>query len=401
MTQTGKVSRTDQLIKSPYATIKDWDRIVYRSPAAVTFKIVPISHQQTRISNNMQELVLKFKICHRAKILPFHLFSRLYEISPTNTTQLSDHWTMTYVSNKTVYVYVRFPSMCLYRLDVSAQFEENMFDKNMSQSFLCFQYLITHKSSAQSQPFPANCEWGATIPFLAAGFSVIKPTNVVLNVKNGKAVVKIKLPSWGYVANTCHLRQVSTEQTNSSLSIREIKLDECIYAEKCGCVATYYINCPNQGEYRFDMWAKYEPASSFHLGAAFLIKCENSCAQLYKQPSEVNVLSRLAGPWADFFKMGMTCSTISSTLQSDAEGNGVLVIRNVRQMSIYGKIKCANYPNCDELLSTITNDTHDVTFKIKKPTIPGYYWLLLYANETPFESHRCAGCFCLPSGFDL
>ena len=392
-----KISTDEQMIKNPYSSAEEWDRLVYRSPGTVALNLEPISHPETRFYKNSQEVIIKFEVRYAAKLLPFYFFSHLYRLDNNIEKQLPAYWTMAYVINKVAYIHVRCPSTGLYRLDISAKFEDKMYDKAIPQYFTCFQYLITNRFSGKSQPFPSEYQWGAAVNFLAAGFRIKEPTNVVINTKDGKAVVKIKLPSWGFVENTCHLSQVDVKQSSTSTSIKEIELDEWVYAEKCGDIATYYINCPKQGEYRFEMWAKYESGPTFHSGAAFLIQSENPTNKIYKQPNEINILGRLAGPWDHMYNMGLTCSIVSSTIASDTEGNGVLIVKNLKQVSVFGKIKCANNPNCEKLLST-TKNNDDIIFTIKKPAIAGYYWLLLYANEKSSENHSCAGCFCFPEG---
>ena len=269
MTRDSAISLDLQMIKNPYTSAKKWDTMVEQSPETYAFKMQPLSHPDTRITTKASELILKYS----CQVKLSHYVSLVRQEVKGNSlysTELQDFWYIIYEKNGIVTIHIRFPNEGVYILKLLAKVatgDEQLKAKTMRS----LMYRITYNGkSGVSFPQGLGHNWGEQPDYLAAGFSIVEPASTVIITKDGFVKVKQSLPSTGYVANLHHL--VKSEVIGNS--IKKTNLDQYVYGEKSKDEITYYIQCPVAGEYRFEIYAKYDNSSN---GGYYVGVAENAC----------------------------------------------------------------------------------------------------------------------------
>lgn len=377
-----------QMINKPFTSSKYWDTIVDRDPATRMFGMEPLTMQNTRFETNAKEIVIQYS-CSRKLT---HFIS-LYEELSGDSRHSDKHyvlmpdfrWHMIYEKDGVVTARIRFPQRGHYSVRLSAQYNI----EGKTEAVTCFQYRVFY-DGRRSVGFPKGLDqaWGEQPEFLAAGFKVIKPLQPYIKTKDGYVVIKLKLPSSGILPNKHRL-------INSTYDSERLK---CVYAEKRGNLITYYIQCPETGEYKFEIYAKYDnqdPNGGYFVGAAFFIQSSALRPVCYPHPSPRDFNTHFAGPNEHFYKMGLSTDTKSSTLTL-TDRKAKLHIKKYKPTSILVEIFTkADKINKDRYLKVVQNDNECIV-TISEPQLAGFYWIELYAAPHDTDTYPYAGSFCLP-----
>ena len=367
-----------QMVKKPQLDSEKWDTQIERTPAAYHFAIEPVTHQETRIKVEEDELVIKYR-CKEG----LEHFVNVYFLQNNTIQQLNDTSHVLYESEGAVHGHIRFKKAGVYFVNFVAEVKNG--HDMIKHPITSLIYRITFAGKG-ANPFPQvlHSKLGLHPDFENSGFQLISPTSPVVATTNGCATITIKLPTKGVISNIASFYK---SEANSS---RELK--GLVYCEKKGNMARYYIQCPERGEYKFGIFSKYKEGESLQLAMVFLITCQNAGNPVYYHPEDSIAL---AGPNAHFYQIGLTTDQNASTLKF-VDDHVSLNIKKTIPASLMVELKSSCKVKSEELLKI---DETDELLKVtvKKPNVPGYYWLTMYAKKgSKSGSYSHAGCFCIP-----
>lgn len=378
-TGTG-VLPAEQLVRKPVISLDVWNNEVSSDPMVHAYKAKPISHPNAVIKTTSAEVSIIFTNPQS------HAMKQWTEFTQFRRPQKYDNRVMLYAIGNKVRVDVRLPGKGSYILKIlgkrlTPDWPNEGDDIPIEKMFL---YKIDCEASKPSEgfiPSGSGSEWGMTTHYQAAGFQLISPQSPVIQAKDGTCRIQMRLPFKG-IFPTFHRLHHPKANTN--------ELEPCVYGEKDGTKATYYIRCPYPGEYRFEIL--YKPAidtgsGGFYDGAAFLIKCQKPTRDAYCYTD----CDKLGGPMPPFYtKFGLRAATPCSTLKAQ-DGKVKLVIEKTRPVNMFAQLHSGK----GEAKSVEKTNTNDATsFDIELPG-KGYHFFQLFACEESENSGALVATYCV------
>ena len=246
-----------------------------------------------------------------------------------------------------------------------------------------FWYKIDYDGAGKSDSFipsRTGAEWGMTAHFQAAGFELIYPESPVIETKDGMCQIQMQLPTFG-VFPTFH--RLHHDSANTS------QLQSCVYGEKTGNFVTYYIRCPYQGEYRFEIYylpQRNTTGSGHYNGAAFLIQCKETCKDAFCYTAS----EKLGGPLPVFYaRFGLRAETSDSTVKL-RDGKADLTFQKTRPVKLFATLQ-AGKGKSTSVKETNTDDA--TTFHIEASG-EGFHFFKLYACEANENSGPLVATYC-------
>ena len=370
----------EQHMAKPITDPKLWAEMALISPQAVHYGIKPLTHPRSLITTSTGEVVIQY-VCE----FPLSQFTNVEktEIRGNTRTNIplahdaSKKMVAMFRSGNLTTIMARFTEPGIFELHISAYIENGPESLKVPQAIL--QYGI--HNTGRAKPFPVTqygTEWGETKNFLDAGFSILYPKQAIVKSTNGIAMVQIQLPTSGVLPNMFQLVHCDIYGNSSECHV-------CVRAEQQGDVAVYLIQCPKVGEYRLEIFVKFE-RESFDLGAAVLIQCDKPM----KNVIEYNSNKQLFGTNKLFHDLGFVTSAKSTTLYVK-NGTARLRVKQTRPAEIFATIKkLGNDSNKQYMINTQKDEF--ITFNIS-PSEKGQYLLQLFASKPKCKSKEFAGRF--------
>ena len=367
-------------MNTPITDPKLWAEMALVSPQAVHFGIKSLTHPQALIKTSTGEVVIQYT-CEFPLAQYTHVKKSQIKgntrTSITLTDDSSDKMVAMFTSGKKTTIVTRFTEPGTFELIVSANIENGPNILKEPQHIM--HYAI--ENTGRATPFPVTKygrEWGATRNFLDAGFSILYPKEASVKSTDGIAMVQIQLPTSGVLPNMFQLVHCDIYGKSSECHV-------CVRAEQQGDVAVYLIQCPKVGEYRLEIFVKFE-RESFDLGAAVLIQCDKPM----KNVIEYNSNKQLFGTNKLFHDLGFVTSAKSTTLYVK-NGTARLRVKQTRPAEIFATIKkLGNDSNKQYMINTQKDEF--ITFNIS-PSEKGQYLLQLFASKPKCKTKEFAGRF--------
>ena len=370
----------EQHMAKPITDPKLWAEMALISPQAVQYGIKPLTHPRSLITTSTGEVVIQY-VCE----FPLSQFTNVEktEIRGNTRTNIplahdaSKKMVAMFRSGNLTTIMARFTEPGIFELHISAYIENGPESLKVPQAIL--QYGI--HNTGRAKPFPVTqygTEWGETKNFLDAGFSILYPKQAIVKSTNGIAMFQIQLPTSGVLPNMFQLVHCDSDGNSS-------ECDEYVRAEQRGDRATYLIQCPKVGEYRLDIFVKYD-GKSFTAGAAVLIQCEKPMDNVI----EYNSKKQLFGTNKHFHDLGFVTSAKSTTIHA-RNGTARLRVKKTRPAEIFATLNKLGSDSSEQYVKG-AEDGDMITFNIN-PTEMGVYAFELYASKPNIRSKGFAGRF--------
>ena len=302
-----------------------------------------------------------------------------------------EYYTMKYDVDGKHYIALRLPGKGKYEVDVNFQFPSH--DDGLSGGHTVAAYQIENLDTNTPAPFPQGLNkcWGVQPKFSGAGFEVLSPKSPIIETKGGKAIIKMKCPSKAWFPATYSLIKTSISKN----TLTKEKYDGNVYGERNGSEATFYVNTPGKGEYKFSLSLKYEDdgdmLSGFREGACFLIKSETAAVD----PLNVHAYSEIGGPNMQFYEMGLRSSSKCSTLKVIGD-QAELKITKTKPASFHARLECVGIANNNVSRYLKEKANGDTTTYIVSPREPGVYTLKFYVAEEGISTRPYGGMYVIP-----
>ena len=382
MTSEETLDTALQMVKKPYTSSEEWDAQVERRPATCTFGIEPVTHPFTRFTTDENEVIIKFKCKER-----LHHFLNFYYQKDNTRQKVEGCFHILYEVDDTVVCHIRFQEAGAYFAKFGAEVRDGHGALGPTLTGLMYRINVT-ANGAIPYPNVLNNRLWLQSDFEGSGFTLLSPTTPIIDTSDGKATVVVKLPTSGVVSSLFSFYK--SEDGGKTTEVKGL-----VYGEKKGSIARFHIQCPEKGEYKLEIFAKFEEGESLSLAMTVLICCHGVNQPLFYHPKDKNVLCELAGPNEHFYRLGLATTQNSSTLKFK-DGVAALYIRKTKPAKLLAELELDNGEDVNDLLKT-SDAGDEECFTVMKPNVAGYYWLTLYAKEaTSPGSYPFAGSFCIP-----
>ena len=372
------IQPSEQHMENPITDPKQWAEMALMSPQAVQYGIKPLTHPKNLIETSTGEVIIQYT-CG----FPFNQYIKVAKISKNATTRTVsegdslDRLVALFTSSNTCTIMTRFTEPGTYEVELWANIENGHAALKATEKVL--HYSITNTGRAKPLPRERDNQWGASRNFLDAGYLIVYPKSAIIKTSNGVAMIQVKLPTKGICPNMLRLY-------HSDKQGKVTRCDDYVNAEQRGNMATYFVQCPEVGEYKLEVCAKYDTKTEgLSVGAGFLIQCDTPAQNSIKFGNK----SRLLGTNEHFHDLGFVTSAKSTTIHV-RNGTARLRVKTTQPAEIFATLNKLGSDSSEQLRGTQEGDL--ITFNIN-PTEKGLYAFELYASKPNIKNKGFAGRF--------
>ena len=365
------VTLSDQLKRMPFTTVQGFTKVPYQHPKVAAYQMKPLSHKNQIIQTKSSLLKIRFK-CTKKNYLDFA--TKLEKKSGVVNKQ----YIVTTYPNRCVICQVGDQLHVTINLPGDGTYMFRLMGKPVKGDDTSTNVLISYKIFNRGQKdlpqYFSECNeiFGMYPKFRAAGYKVKMPKKgAVISSKNGRAKVKLHLPSRGEIPNS---HKLFVEEDNR---YRELK--DCVYGEREGKNVKYRIRCPVVGTYYFQLLYKPEQGrgvnEGYYHGGCYQIRCKKAC----KDEERFIDNTSWGGPTRQFYNLGLTISAKGSTLPVVSGRVQLVVLKTRSNVNVWAQLH--NKLHVADSCLTKTTDKEFTTFTLQPP-VRGYYFIKLYASNT-------------------